>query len=268
MKWFKHDVDAGNDIRIRKLKAKFGIVGYGVFFNTLEIISRNVEKDLDFLGYLPKEWDTEALSMEFGLSPDTVGTMFDYMVEIGLFERIDGRIVNKKLAGRVDEYTQKLLAKRTKNISNVSTVSGHYPDKIPTVSPIEVDVEVEKKTTKVVGAKAPALLAGGKVLKGNNPKAYGNELVNYCLQLFKEEKGFAPIDKNPRGEAWNLVRAVRKTLTERGKPTDDEKVKRSIKQYLYWAFEESWSENIKTMSAIRRNFAVFIAKLERGEDDG
>ena len=125
----------------------------------------------------------------------------------------------------------------------------------------------ENITTKVVGEKSPTLLVGKGLMKGNQKEAYGNNLVNYCIQIFNEEKGFDPIDRNKRGEAWNLVRSVKKTLQDRGKSTDDEKVKRGIKQYLEWAFEQDWSENIKTMSAIRRNFAVFIAKLEGGEDD-
>lgn len=130
MKWFKHDCDASNDSRILKLKSKFGMEGYGVFFNTLELISRKMEKDIDSFGYLPEEWDDEALEIEFGLSSDKVRTIFDYMCQIGLFEKKDGKIYNSKIKDRCDDYTARLL--RLQQFSG--TNSEHSTDSVRTKS--------------------------------------------------------------------------------------------------------------------------------------
>ena len=116
MKWFKHDCDASEDSRIKKLKHKFGIEGYGIFFNTLELIGRKMEKNISSFGFLPKDWDDEALEIEFGLSSDKVRTIFDYMCKIGLFEEKEGRIYNGKIVERCDDYTSRIV--RLKQFSN------------------------------------------------------------------------------------------------------------------------------------------------------
>ena len=109
MKWFKHDCDASEDSRIKKLKHKFGMEGYGVFFNTLELIGRKMENNISSFGFLPSDWDDEALEIEFGLSSDKVRTMFDYMCQIGLFEEKEGRIYNSKIVDRCDDYTSRIV---------------------------------------------------------------------------------------------------------------------------------------------------------------
>jgi uncharacterized protein (DUF427 family) len=116
MKWFKHDVDASNDSRIRKLKRKFGMEGYGIYFNTLELVARGFESNL---GMLPIEWDDDALEMEFETTPDKIRTVFKYMVQIGLFEETNGQLFNPKIVNRCDDYTARLL--RKENIQAQST---------------------------------------------------------------------------------------------------------------------------------------------------
>jgi hypothetical protein len=44
MKWFKHDSDASNDAKLKKLRLKYGAQGYGIYWYCLELIARNVEK--------------------------------------------------------------------------------------------------------------------------------------------------------------------------------------------------------------------------------
>lgn len=109
MKWFKHDTDASNDPKIRKLKKKFGMVGYGVYFNLLELIARKMENDIENFGFLSDDWDDESLELEFGLDPNSVRTMFDYFCEIGLFEMKDGRLYNGKIQERCDDYTARII---------------------------------------------------------------------------------------------------------------------------------------------------------------
>ena len=118
MKWFKHDTDASNDTRLRKLKQKFGMEGYGVYFNLLEIIARKMEDNLDEFGFLPKDWDDESLLLEFGQTTNTLQTMFDYMCEIGLFEKKQGRLYNSKIQNRCDDYTARILRRDNYNSLN------------------------------------------------------------------------------------------------------------------------------------------------------
>lgn len=134
MKWFKHDTDATNDPKIRKLKKQFGMEGYGFYFNLLELIARDMEDRPDEFGFLPTDWDYEALEMETGLSSDKLRTITDFMCEIGLFCLKDKRLYNSKIIERCDDYTSRILrnkAQNTKSTNIVRTKSDKVPlDKI------------------------------------------------------------------------------------------------------------------------------------------
>jgi hypothetical protein len=122
MKWFKHDTDASNDPKIKKLKKKFGMFGYGVYFNLLEIIARKMENNISEFGYLPNDWDNESLELEFEQDANTVQTVFDYMCEIGLFEKKQGRLYNSKIQSRCDDYTARILRNKAQSEQSTNSV--------------------------------------------------------------------------------------------------------------------------------------------------
>ena len=106
MKWFKHDSDASNDAKLKKLRLKYGSQGYGIYWYCLELIARNVEKtNLTF----ELEHDAELIADDFKLSVDLVQHIMNYMVDIGLFENTSGIITCLKMSFRTDEYTAKLI---------------------------------------------------------------------------------------------------------------------------------------------------------------
>lgn len=124
MKWFKHDSNASVDSKLRKVKAKYGMEGYGLYWYCLELIAMNVEKhNLTF----ELEHDAEVISLDTGIHFERVQEMMHYMVDQKLFEMSNGRITCLKMAARTDEYTQKLL----RNQESVRTLSRQTPDKVP-----------------------------------------------------------------------------------------------------------------------------------------
>jgi len=126
MKWFKHDSDASNDAKLKKLRLKYGATGYGIYWYCLELIARNVEKhNLTF----ELEHDAELIADDFKLSADLVQHIMTYMVELELFENIDGVISCLKMATRTDEYTQKLMLNNKKSHEIVPTISLQNPTK-------------------------------------------------------------------------------------------------------------------------------------------
>lgn len=126
MKWFKHDSDAGNDAKLRKLRIKYGAQGYGIYWYCLELIARNVEKhNLTF----ELEHDAELIADDFKLSGELVQEMMTYMVNLGLFENTQGVITCLKMSSRTDEYTAKLLQKIKNTPDNVPTISEESPTK-------------------------------------------------------------------------------------------------------------------------------------------
>lgn len=123
MKWFKHDSDAHADAKLRKVRLKYGMQGYGLYWYCLELIARGVEKHrLTF----ELEHDAELIAVDTGISRDLVEDMMRYMSDIGLFEQSCGVITCLKMAHRTDEYTAKLISKSP----NVPIVSRQNPDSV------------------------------------------------------------------------------------------------------------------------------------------
>lgn len=177
MKWFKHDTDASNDPKIRKLKKKFGMVGYGVYFNLLELIARKMENDIENFGFLSDDWDDESLELEFGLEPNSVRTMFDYFCEIGLFEMRDGKLYNGKIQGRCDDYTSRMLRngqikpKKKESTNNVRTTTNNVPPDKIREEKIRVDKNISCETSfSPEGAKIME-----KFIKLSPSLKYGNK---------------------------------------------------------------------------------------------
>jgi len=45
MKWFKHETDARNSLKLRKVRRKYGADGYAIYWFCLEAIAYEVDKD-------------------------------------------------------------------------------------------------------------------------------------------------------------------------------------------------------------------------------
>ena len=137
MKWFKHDSDASNDAKLKKLRLKYGAQGYGIYWYCLELIARNVEKhNLTF----ELEHDAELIADDFKLSPEIVQHIMTYMVELGLFENTDGIITCLKMATRTDEYTQQIIRE-----NNKLSISRETPESVHRIS----EVLEEKRREKI-----------------------------------------------------------------------------------------------------------------------
>ena len=104
MKWFRHDSAAHRDAKLKKLKHKHGITGYGLYWYCLELIAGNVErKNITF----ELEDDSELIALEWGLDRVTVSEIMRDMCAFGLFEELEGRVTCLKMANRLDDTTSR-----------------------------------------------------------------------------------------------------------------------------------------------------------------
>ncbi len=104
MKWFKHDSNAHIDAKIKRVKHKYGITGYGLYWYCIELIAGALDsKNITF----ELEEDAEIIALEWSLDQLKVQEIMMYMVEIGLFENSNGRISCLKLAKRLDDTNSK-----------------------------------------------------------------------------------------------------------------------------------------------------------------
>ena len=100
MKWFKHDSDAGSDAKLLRVRMKYGMEGYGLYWHCLELIVGGIdESNLTF----ELEHDAEIIAHQTGIHYERVQEMMAYMVEQGLFENRNGNITCMKLLKRLDK---------------------------------------------------------------------------------------------------------------------------------------------------------------------
>ena len=146
MKWFKHQSTAAIDSRLKRVRLKYGMEGYGLYWYLLECIARCVEPhNLTF----ELEEDAELVSLEVGIHRERVEEMMRYMCELGLFEDSGGTITCLKMRDRSDEYTAKLMRSQ----ASVRTKSVPAPEKVPHIrtertekkKPIPSDFTVSKQ---------------------------------------------------------------------------------------------------------------------------
>lgn len=200
MKWFKHDSAASLDAKLARVRLKYGMEGYGLYWFCLESIARNVEThNLTF----ELEEDAELLSVATNIHYERVQEMMTYMVNLGLFENCDGRITCLKMATRTDEYTQKLL----RNTQSVPTLSRHTPDKVPPIRTEEKRTEekrLEQNRTELV---AVAPVCGFNEFYDAYPKKVGRDDALRAWKKLKPDQDLIThimwdIDQRVRLGAW------------------------------------------------------------------
>lgn len=99
MLWFKHDSTANQDAKLKKLKIRYGMEGYGLYWYLVELIVSDIDEgNLTF----SLEHDSELISHDTGINQHQVEEMMRYMVELNLFEVNSGLITCMKLLKRLD----------------------------------------------------------------------------------------------------------------------------------------------------------------------
>jgi len=137
MKWFKHDSNAYSDAKLQKLKIKYGMQGFGLYWFILELIAANIDKhNITF----ELEHDAEIIAANTGLDANLVQQMLSYMVELDLFDFINEKIICTKMASRTDEYTQKIIRQQQKS----NTKNNNTPDSVGTKSDLIEEKRIEK----------------------------------------------------------------------------------------------------------------------------
>lgn len=100
MLWVKHDTAANNDAKLKKLRIKYGLEGYGLYWYCIELIAADVTKDnLTF----ELEHDAEIIAHDTGIHYERVQEMMTYMVGLNLFEQNGSVITCLKIAKRLDK---------------------------------------------------------------------------------------------------------------------------------------------------------------------
>lgn len=100
MQWIKHDTNANQDAKLKRVRMKYGLEGYGLYWYLIELIAADVDQNnLTF----ELEHDAEIISFDTGIHVERINEMMSYMVNVGLFECANNAITCLKLLKRLDQ---------------------------------------------------------------------------------------------------------------------------------------------------------------------
>jgi len=99
--YIPHDFNARNDLKIIKLRAKFGLEGYAIFWILLEHMAERSTVDLPLI-----EEDMEALAFTMNVEHSKLLSIVNYCIQIGLFVSDDECFTSLRLQSHINQLTQ------------------------------------------------------------------------------------------------------------------------------------------------------------------
>jgi hypothetical protein len=214
MKWFKHDSNARHDAKLAKLRMKYGLEGYGLYFFLLECISGTVEAhNLTF----ELEEDAELIASMTNIHYERIQEMMSYMVSLRLFEQAENGVITcRKLSTRTDEYTQKLLRSPDK----VRTMSRQTPDSVPIKSLLIEENRIEEKRVDKPASKSKRFVPPSLSDVREFVSEHEYNVDSQSFHDFYESKGWM-VGKNKMKD-WKA--AVRQWNTRNNKDKKEEQI--------------------------------------------
>lgn len=100
--WFKHDMNARNDVRVVKLRAKCGWEGYAFYFAVIEMMGETHGYKIEDDGELP-----ETIACLLGIDIDKAKKFLEASVSTGLFKIEDGFLISESFLRRMSDYMEK-----------------------------------------------------------------------------------------------------------------------------------------------------------------
>lgn len=113
-RYFSHDVNARVDPKIIKLRMRYGMEGYGIYFAILEMMSLEGEHEMP---YTDDQFDAIAFDLHTNIP---MGEFVTYCVSIGLFVEKRGVFWSESFKRRQDEAADK-SAKRSESATKAVT---------------------------------------------------------------------------------------------------------------------------------------------------
>ncbi len=182
---------------------------------------------------------------ELGIKPNTFRSLIKRASE--RHQLITTKSTNKFTDFSINNWNKYQQIGTTKNTNKIPT--GYHLD----------TTYIEKTKNKTLDKS-----------NGGKPTTYGNPLVNFVIDWFTKHFKHDPVDRFPRRSANTLVRQAQ-ALIKAEKPdfermSLEDRTKGILAAYFDWMSAQSWSENVKTMQSVQKNFGVWMTKeLGRGK---
>jgi hypothetical protein len=261
MNWFRHDTDATQDAKIKKLLIRHGAQGYAVYFHCLELIAAEIsESNLTF----ELEHDSEIIADNLHIRGtadrsgiDIVQEIMRTIVELRLFEESKGHIFCFKLLKRLDTSMtsnsrfRELI--RSAKAENHDTVMTHHD----TVMIPSCKNRIEKnRREENTGADAPDLPEEKQKRKPDNRETpvEADRLASTLLELHQAiDAGYAVTDGRLKAWAADIDKLHR----------IDGRTWEQIESVMRWAKADSfWQSNVIAGKTLRSQFTKLLIQMQ------
>lgn len=91
---------------------------------------------------------------------------------------------------------------------------------------------------------------------------YGNPLVSFVLETFKNHFNHYPTDKYPERVAWNLIQRIT-TITKKriGGEITDERIKKAVAVFFNWLMTQNGVDKIEKLETAKLKLNIFQETL-------
>jgi hypothetical protein len=110
--YFSHDADMRNNRKLKAVRGKFGIMGYGVYNMLLEMLT-----DADYNRITLNDIELELIAGDFGVSVTELQEIINFCVSIKLFQKLDDKLYCEEL----DDRLKPVYMKRERSQSAAET---------------------------------------------------------------------------------------------------------------------------------------------------
>lgn len=142
--YFSHDNCMRNDRKIKALRGKFGMLGYGIWCMLLEYLTGCDDNEMQ-----DDDLEMELVSGDFGISVSEMKDVLDYCFKIKLLKKGNGVIYSKSLKARLAPvYDKRERAKRSyrqkQQKEEVSAVENNTRDTLSVAETTQSKVKESK----------------------------------------------------------------------------------------------------------------------------
>lgn len=247
--YFPHSANFRNDVKIRAIRTRYGLIGYAVVMCLMEMISDANNLELEW-----NELNQELISCDIGVELDVLLSVVEYGVKIQFFNVLDGKLTSTILSELLEHLFQKrkrMQQAYKQSVSEAETNRNSQKSEKTNVSETIINSKVKESKVKILSNKNIDNIslqienAKKKQTAKRKPKQPTPEAVEFsewfCSTLPEELQSNKTIMQQS-GEAYDKLISIDK------KPPDE------IRRVCEWARNDDfWCNNFQSVAKLRRN---------------
>lgn len=211
--WFSHDTGLRDNLKVKAVRAKYGLEWYAIFVMILEVLA-----DAENFVLEDNEFQTEMLAGDFRIDSDKLKDILDYFKKIWLIQFEDWKIFNEHLIERMEPLLTKRQTMRQKHQEKKVSVAE---------TPVSEEETPQKpQKPKVEKMSEEDFESFWKIYPVKEEKKKAKE------KFLKLEKSLLP----------KILEAI-----EENKTKNDKWLKWFIKQPTTWINGECWNDELKPL---------------------